>query len=330
MIIKKADIQWKDDYPVLASKKYMDTVTLENGWLGAYREGELLCFISYGVKTHLFFRYLYFLSDIIPVTPECTHQDIKNFANELIGAASELRADFIEPQFPIGFSSYKPAASTASRFGTYEIDLRQEEETLWENLHSKHRNVIRNALKKEIVITEEKPEEVLDIIHSLMDATMARSSMGFMSKNQLKEFIDSLEGHLTVFIAWYKEEPVCCAIMPWSLDRAYYLYGGSVDRIPVTGAMNLMHWEAMKSFKNRGVRWYDFVGGRVEPEKGSKLEGIQRFKKRFGCEFREGYMWKYSLKPMKYRFFRSLKTIKERKAFEDIVDQERKKGYGAE
>jgi lipid II:glycine glycyltransferase (peptidoglycan interpeptide bridge formation enzyme) len=48
------------------------------------------------------------------------------------------------------------------------------------------------------------------------------------------------------------------------------------------GSSNLLQWEIIKKLKSLGVREYDFVGGRVEVPKGSKLEGIQRFKQRFG------------------------------------------------
>ena len=50
-------------------------------------------------------------------------------------------------------------------------------------------------------------------------------------------------------------------------------------------------------FSKAGVRYYNFCGARVNPEKGSKAEGINRFKERFGGEFIQGYMWKHSIRP---------------------------------
>ena len=103
---------------------------------------------------------------------------------------------------------------------------------------------------------------------------------------------------------------------------AYYLYSDFIDRIPVTGAMNYMHWIAMLYFKNIGVQWYDFVGSRVNPEKGSKFEDIQRFKKRFGLDFRIGYIWTATLKPVKYFMFCCLRSLKNKQIYKDIVEQE--------
>ena len=54
----------------------------------------------------------------------------------------------------------------------------------------------------------------------------------------------------------------------------------------------------MKSFKASGVRQYDFVGARIDPDKGSKQEAINSFKRRLGGRLRCGYMWKYDLRPL--------------------------------
>ena len=61
---------------------------------------------------------------------------------------------------------------------------------------------------------------------------------------------------------------------PFSNHSAYYVYGGSVPE-PTRGAMNLLHWEAIQIFRELGVKRYDFVGVRIDPEKGSKQEGLK-------------------------------------------------------
>ena len=42
------------------------------------------------------------------------------------------------------FRTY-PDGATAAPYGSYVVDLTQTEEALWNKVHSKHRNVIRNA-----------------------------------------------------------------------------------------------------------------------------------------------------------------------------------------
>ena len=95
----------------------------------------------------------------------------------------------------------------------------------------------------------------------------------------------------------------------------------------VFNAMNLLHWSAMKLMKERGVKYYDFVGARINPDEGSKYEGIQRFKSRFGGELKKGYLWKMPLNKFKYKLFCWLVAAKQGRNYcGDVIDQERKRG----
>ena len=91
--------------------------------------------------------------------------------------------------------------------------------------------------------------------------------------------------------------------------------------------MNLLHWTAMTDMKTRGVKEYDFVGARVNPPLGSKLETIQRFKERFGATMWQGYLWRYPLKPMRYgafRLFARANSFMHGATYKgDIIDEER-------
>jgi lipid II:glycine glycyltransferase (peptidoglycan interpeptide bridge formation enzyme) len=84
--------------------------------------------------------------------------------------------------------------------------------------------------------------------------------------------------------------------------------------------MNLLTWEAMRSFRAEGVKRYDFVGTRINPEPGSKQEGLKMFKERFGGDLMQGYMWKCSIAPFKYLAYNLASRLLRGG---DIVDQER-------
>jgi lipid II:glycine glycyltransferase (peptidoglycan interpeptide bridge formation enzyme) len=86
--------------------------------------------------------------------------------------------------------------------------------------------------------------------------------------------------------------------------------------------MHLLQWKAFLKLRELGVRRFDFCGVRVQPNKGSKQDGISGFKMRFGGNFVQGYMWKYSFNRLKYAAY-SL-AVRLLKAG-DVVDQERHK-----
>ena len=99
------------------------------------------------------------------------------------------------------------------------------------------------------------------------------------------------------------------------------MHGGSIPK-PQAGSTNLLQWEAIRLFRRLGVRQYDFVGARTDPKKGSKIEGIMRFKRRFGGQLIQGYMWKYPFRPFKYYLYSLAARVR---SGGDYVDQERHK-----
>ena len=76
--------------------------------------------------------------------------------------------------------------------------------------------------------------------------------------------------------------------------RAYAIYGGNVQH-QHQGANKLLYWS--RHLRSLGVRKLRIYGARINPQKGSKQEGINLLKTLMGATLSEGYMWKYSLRP---------------------------------
>jgi lipid II:glycine glycyltransferase (peptidoglycan interpeptide bridge formation enzyme) len=108
------------------------------------------------------------------------------------------------------------------------------------------------------------------------------------------------------------------ALFAFSNACAYWIYGGSIHHHH-EGAMKLIQWEAIHLFKSLGVRKFDFYGARISPAAGSKQESINLMKKRLGATLSEGYMWKYSLRPLRASVYSiGIRLLRGG----DIVDQE--------
>lgn len=82
----------------------------------------------------------------------------------------------------------------------------------------------------------------------------------------------------------------------------------------------------MLDLKKEGVKKYDFMGARINVEIGSKLEGIQRFKSRFGGELKRGFLWKYIYKPYKVKMIYAIQNLRYKLRGQnylgDAIDQE--------
>lgn len=326
MRVTPVEIDWHTGLSIYASEAFLRTVSDEYGWLGGVDDtGKLLCVLPYSVIRKALFRLIRFPMQTMPLHRELSLEEERSFLNSAVIYLRSLGADLIIPAtFNTVFRTY-PDGAIAAPFGSYILDLRQSEETLWKNLHQKHRNVIRNAMKKGVAVWSGL--EHLETAYNLTLASFRRSASGLIARKRVEARMDyetfknqvlSLGENVLVLAAEYQGVVQGCAVIPFSRYSAYYMHGGSIPN-PLSGATNLLQWEAIRRCRDLEVCRYDFFGGRVEPEKGSKIEGIMKFKERFGGEWIQGYMWKYAFRPLRNCLYSLAVRIR---SGGDVVDQE--------
>ena len=321
-VIKAAPlpIAWHPDLSIYASEAFLQSVGDEYGWLGGFdAAGTLRCILPYTIVRKAMLRMARFRVETIILSGGLSVAEEKAFLNSAMGFLRSTRADMVIPAATNTLFRTYPDRAVAAPYGSYVVDLTQPEETLWNNLHSKHRNVIRNAIKKGVSICE--GEAYLLPAYELIRETLKRSQLGFMSLEAFRRSLVALGDNVKLLVASSDGNLHGCAVIPFSRHSAYYLYGGSASS-PLSGASNLLQWEAMRRFRQLGVRRYDFVGVRINPEKGSKQDGLMLFKERFGGQLMPGYLWKCSFHPL--QFFLYNLAVRLRRGG-DIVDQERHK-----
>lgn len=306
--------------PVVGTAAYLRSRAAGYGW---FRQGDLV--LSFLVERRALFNRLVFTHPPVCLRGTCTQEQERMFLNEVVVAARSMKVDFIYQPHATAVFQTVPDGAIYARFGSYVVNLELPLEELWTNLHGKHRNVIKKAREIGVEITEGPAN--LAVCFALIDATMKRNQKLSVSLDDLERLRRNLGTHVAFYVASQDNVPQGAAVLVWNTGHtAYYLYGGTVDA-PVGGAMNLLHWQAMSDMKARGVREYDFVGARLKPVAGSKLESIQRFKERFGASLKQGYLWKYPLKPLRYRAFCLLawaNSLAHGAVYRgDIIDEER-------
>lgn len=283
------------------------------------------CILPFTKRKRLFFNYIQLSTTVIGAKDEKDENDFLEMALPFF--KKHIRADYITSTGTSIFNTY-PKGSSFCKFGSYILNLEKSEDELFTGLHSKHRNVIRKAQKDGLIVAHGK--EYLTDCYKLINDTFSRQ--GFLSPSlENIQRLDSLGENISFVIVKDDKEIHGCAILLWSKNHScYYLHGGS-SKHPHSGAMNLLHWETILRMKKNEVLFYDFVGGRLSPDEGSRLEGIQRFKSRFGGDFKVGYLWKYSFNSFNYKLYSFLlstyfKLFKGLKYEGDAIDQERKRG----
>jgi hypothetical protein len=313
-------IEWHPEMPVFAKEGFLRAVGDDYGWLGGVdAAGALRCILPYTVVRKAGVRMVRFRMETLPCSSGLEPGEERSFLDSVVEHFRRVGADIIIPASTNTIFRAYPSGAEAAPYATHVADLSVSEEALWSAVSATHRRHIRAAAKTGVVVRSDATQ--LRACHEIIRDTFRKSSMPFMSAEALSRLVDGLGDDVRVIVAEAGGAVQSCAIMPFSLHTAYYVYGGSVpDAAP--GSMHLLHWEAMRQFKELGVRRYDFCGARVDPEPGSKAAGLAAFKERFGTTLVRGYMWKCALRPLRSAVY-SLAVRWLRGG--DIVDAERYK-----
>jgi len=317
---KSIPINWHDALPIYAFEPFLRSVSDEYGWIGGIDDsGTVRCILPYTVIRKAGIRMVRFRVETIPLGEDFDVREEKTFLNSVVHYCRAIGADMIIPATTNTVFRTYPDGAIAAPYGSYIISLSQNEEELWSNISHKYRKEIRHAMNKGVTI--KSGMEYLDIAHAIVRNTFKRSGHPFMGFDEFKRMIHGLGEHARVAIAFYQGEPQSGTVYHFSAYSAYAVHGGSIPK-PVSGAMKLLQWESIRSFRDLGVKRFDLVGARVNPEKGSKQEGIMLFKQYLGGKPVQGYMWKYPLSSLKYAIYSQAVRLQRGG---DIVDLERHK-----
>lgn len=309
--------------PVLAQEAYLNSL---NGVaeIGYFVEDKKV--LPFTIRKKFIFKWIQ-LDNV--VYGASTELETKDFLDKVIAfSRKKLKISHIVSTNTAIFDSY-PTSSYYCKFGTYLVDLSLSEEELFANLHSKHRNVVRKA-QTEGVIVEHGQNKAVDAINLMQDTFSRQNKVSGLGLSMIKQ-MEPLGDMVDYWIAKDADGNLQgSAIFLWSKGNScYYMHGGSAPHTK-PGAMNLLMWEAMKCMKSRGVQYFDFVGARLTTDTGSKLEGIQRFKSRFGATMKIGYMFRVVInKPLYYLYLIANHTafvLLTRSFPRDVIKEEREKG----
>lgn len=310
-------MQWHSELPIYASEMFLKTVGDEYGWIGGTDPaGRLRCILPYTVVRKPGFRMVRFRVETVALDGALELEEERSFLNSAMEYFRSTGTDLILPASNNTIFQTCPDGAKAAPYGTFIKDLRQPEEAMLSEVHTDFRQNIRKAAKTGVQI--KSGVEYLDTAYELIAATLMRSGMKFRNHSEFKTILQGLGANVKIFVAEQGGVLQACMVSPFSQHTAYDWYSGTIPR-PARGAMHLLLWEAILEFHRMGVKYFNFTGVRINPEKGSKQEGILNFKMRFGGKLVQGYMWKYSFRPLKFAAYSvAVRLLKGG----DIVDQE--------
>ncbi len=285
-------INWHPGLPIYSSEAFLKTGADDYGWIaGTNQSGQIRCILPYSIFRKIGLRMVRFRVETIPLNGELDEHEEKAFLNSAIEYFRSTTVDLIIPSNNTALFRTHPDHALAAPYGTFVNDLGQSEEMLFSKVRKTYRNNIRRAMKSGVQI--KSGMEYLDSSYRLISETLKRSGADVIKKyDDFVRDIQALGKNVNILIAEHHGDIQGCLVSPFSMYSAYNWYCGSKPE-PVLGSMHLLHWETMLRFRAMGVRRFNFQGVRINPEQGSKQEGILTYKKGFGGEMIRGYMWKY-------------------------------------
>jgi len=172
------------------------------------------------------------------------------------------------------------------------LALNQDEQLIHSKLKSNVKRNIKKALNEGVTVEFHSDLEAMRDFYRLNCMTRKNHNLPPQPYKFFKIIMDEIisKGRGVVVLAHHRETVIAGAVYFHFGDKVIYKYGASDRRYQSLRANNLIMWEAIKWFSQKGFKNLSF--GRTNPEN----KGLMQFKNSWGGDVNEIYYFKYCLK----------------------------------
>lgn len=170
-------------------------------------------------------------------------------------------------------------------FSVYRLDVKNKsEDELLSSFQSKARYDVRSALKKGAVCRE-GGRNALAAFHALLTETAEKDGFTPRSLEYFERLYDALAPeNLKLFMVEFENTQIAGSVLIRYGNKSWHMYAGSRESHKHLLPNYLMQWEMIRWSSANGCEIYDMRGIAGEHDKTTPLEGLERFKRRFGGE----------------------------------------------
>jgi GNAT acetyltransferase-like protein len=149
-------------------------------------------------------------------------------------------------------------------YNGYEIDLSLSEDRLFSNFFPACRRCIRKAARSGVVVEEAHDAQFVDDYYEQLKEVFARQGLSpTYPINRVQALIRQLgpTGNLLLLRAFDNQRRcIATGIFPAMNDRAYFWGGASRREYQHLRPNESVMWYAIRYWKSRGIRFFDFSG----------------------------------------------------------------------
>lgn len=193
----------------------------------------------------------------------------------IINPFKSLRNNIISDLKKSYFFGLKP-----NIYETSYIDLKESEELLRSNLHSKWRNQLVKSEKNSITIDFDNTETHVDFILKSYDEMVQNKQFYALSSNELKVLFQIFVKHeKVIFLIAHDENQniIGFTVILTYFNSSVYFIGWSNSQGRKLNVSNLLLWNSIVYLKNLNFKEFDLGGFDSK-----NLPGVASFKKRIG------------------------------------------------
>lgn len=166
------------------------------------------------------------------------------------------------------------------------LDLEKTEEELLKGMRQRLRRALRKAAKNDITVeTSTDPERMKEFYDIQLQTAGRHQFIAFSEdflKKQFKAFAD--DNSAVLYTAKYNGEILAQNFMIFYGNEASYHYGVSTELGTKLSGAPLLHMQAMRDARERGIKRYNFWGIVDEEDTNHRFYGVSVFKRGFGVD----------------------------------------------
>lgn len=209
----------------------------------------------------------------------------------------------------------KPAPMYLSVEFAGVLDLTKSEDELLKNMRQRLRRALRKAEKNGITVEKStNPEDIHEFYQIQMETAGRHGFVAFSEDFFYKQFAAlAKNGEAVLYTAKYQGETLAQNFMIFYGNEASYHYGVSSELGTKLSGAPLLHMEAMRDARERGIKRYNFWGIVEEDEVHHRFYGVSCFKRGFGVtELKYVPAHDLVLKPGKYVLTKLIEDVRKK------------------
>ena len=166
------------------------------------------------------------------------------------------------------------------------LDLEKSEEELLKNMRQRLRRALRKAEKNNITIeTSTNPEDIAEFYRIQLQTARRHDFTSFSEDFLKKQFAAfAADNSAVLYTARHEGEILAQNFMIFYGNEASYHYGVSTELGTKLSGAPLLHMQAMRDARERGIKRYSFWGIVDEDDTNHRFYGVSVFKRGFGVD----------------------------------------------